>query len=65
MTKEIDQAQANLAVAIKVQRENFSPGLWKELYTQTAKEYKIAYDCYRKEGFTVCEALRLTTKCFD
>lgn len=60
-----DQAKANLAVALKTAKDSFSPVLQKELYTQLAREYKIAYDCYRKEGFTVCEALRLTVKYFD
>ena len=50
---------------IKEQRDSFNPLLQKDLYTQLARTYKISYDAYRKEGFTVLEALRLTVKYFD
>ena len=62
---EIEQQQAILAAAIKTLKDNFSPVLSRELYTQLAKEYKISYDCYRKEGFSMIEALRLTVKYYD
>lgn len=60
-----EQTQASLAVLLKEAKENFSPVLQKELYTQLAKEYKIRYDCFRKEGFTMVEALRLTVGFYD
>lgn len=63
MTTESNQSR--LAVLLKEQKENFSPILQRELYTQIAKEYKIQYDCFRKEGFTMSEALRLVVKYFD
>lgn len=60
-----DKNKADLAVTLKTAKETFSPVLHKELYTQLAKEYKITYDCYRREGFTMVEALRLTLRCFE
>ena len=60
-----DKAQSNLAVLVKSLKDNFYPVLVKDLYTQLAKEHKIRYDCYRKEGFTMVEALRLTVGFYD
>lgn len=65
MTQTTEQSQAALAVLIKQMKEAFSPLLQKDLYTQMAKEYKIQYDCFRKEGFTMQEALRLVARCYD
>lgn len=60
-----EDAQAKMAMLVKQAQEEFSPVLHKELYTALAKEYKIRYDCYRKEGFTMIEALRLTVGYYD
>lgn len=56
---------ARLAMLVKQAQEEFSPVLTKELHTVVAKEYKIKYDCYRKEGFSMVEALRLTVGYYD
>lgn len=62
---DMENEQAKLAVLIKTAQETFSPVLTKELYTQLAKEYIIKYSCFRKEGFTVKEALRLAVGYYD
>jgi len=60
-----DAEQAALAKAIKFAKEAYNPLLAKELYTQLALEHKTVYDCYRKAGFNMQEALRLTVKYYD
>ena len=60
-----DESDSKLAIMIKDAKESFRPAMLKDLHTQLAKDYKIRYDCYRKEGFTMIEALRLTVGYYD
>jgi hypothetical protein len=62
---DMENEQAKLAVLVKQAQEAFSPVLHKEHYTQLAKEYKIKYDCFRAQGFTVREALRLAVGIYE
>lgn len=63
--QEAEKLNAELAKALKEMKANFSPILMREYHEHMAKVYKMQYDCYRKEGFSVLEALRLTVRDFN